>query len=286
VPVCQPARFLATAPGTPLLPGVSPSTDGVALLPDAGVSLDGCGPATRTRVRGGRVAARWDHCGSFARIRVVARLAAPACDVMVGTIRARKLRKTRFTATRSTCGDARVDTIAGEACDTSDTCGAGHHCFACACLAPTGACTKTVLPTTPASHVPVGTLITWADDPPASGASYPDWARYVAYSEVIPRGYWVHDLENGGVVLLHANDVDFTAVQTLHAVYQAIPVEPACGHRHALLTPDPLLDGGVAAVAWGVVMRCDAVDPAAFLDFVAVHRGQGATPTCADGTYP
>jgi len=265
---------------------VSPSIDAVAIADPASVSLDGCGPATRARVRGTRVTARWHRCGSFAKVRITARMAAPACDAMVGTIRARRLRKTRFSATRSICGDRRIDAAVGEACDTNDTCEAGRHCFGCACLAPTGACTTTAVPTVAASHVPVGSAIAWADDPPASGPSYPIWARYVAYAEVIPRGYWVHDLENGGIVLVHRHDVDFAAVEALRAVYQAIPVDAACGHRRALLTPDPLLAGRFAAVAWGVVMRCDAVDPAAILEFVAAHRGQGPAPTCADGAYP
>ncbi len=212
--------------------------------------------------------------------------APPACDAIAGTIRARRLRKTRFSAARSTCGDARVDTAGGEACDTADTCAAGTHCFACACVAPLGACTTTVVPTVAASHVPVGTPITWGDDPPASGASYPVWARYAAYAEVIPRGYWVHDLENGGVALLHRHDADFSALEKLRAVYQAIPADAGCGTRRALLTPDPLLDATFAVVAWGVVMRCDAVDPGAVLDFVAAHRGHGPVTECADGTYP
>ena len=280
---CEAGRFVTATGSPPLLPRVSPALDAVAVAGGA-VSLDGCGAATHARVRGIRVVAKWNRCGAFAKVRLVARL--QGCDAMAGTIRARRLRKARFSTTRSRCGDARVDAVAGEACDTTDTCGSGRHCFACACLAPTGACTTTVVPTTPASHVPAGTAVAWADDPPASGASYPVWARYLAYSEVIPRGYWVHDLENGGVVVLHGNDVDIAAVQTLHAVYQAVPVEPACGHRRALLTPDPLLDAPFAAVAWGVVLRCDAVDPAAIVDFVVAHRGQGPAPTCADGTYP
>ena len=59
----------------------------------------------------------------------------------------------------------------------------------------------------------------------------------------------MHNLEHGAIVLLYRPDAPPSAVQELRQAYQALPNDPACGHRRALLTPDPLLPRAVAAVA-------------------------------------
>jgi hypothetical protein len=136
------------------------------------------------------------------------------------------------------------------------------------------------------SHVDEGTPIEYATEPPTSGPHYQRWARYQAIDEALPRGHWVHNLEHGAVVLLHRPDADAAVIDALRAAYDAIPDDPACGHKRALLVPDADLESQVAAVAAGTVLAGDCVDEAAILDFVAARRGQGPEDVCTDGFVP
>ena len=53
-----------------------------------------------------------------------------------------------------------------------------------------------------AAHVPVGSELGWDSNPPSSGAHFPAWAAYQAFTTAVPRGFYVHNLEHGSVVLL------------------------------------------------------------------------------------
>src|SRR5262245_21540219 len=55
-------------------------------------------------------------------------------------------------------------------------------------------------------HVAEGSSITYAHNPPASGPHYPVWLRYEAFSTAMARGYWVHNLEHGGIVMIYRPD--------------------------------------------------------------------------------
>src|SRR5688500_13322181 len=56
------------------------------------------------------------------------------------------------------------------------------------------------------AHVPEGSATTYRSNPPASGPHYPVWLRYREYTEAMARGYWVHNLEHGAVVVLYRPD--------------------------------------------------------------------------------
>ena len=146
-------------------------------------------------------------------------------------------------------------------------------------------------PLIPAVHVPIGTDIPWCSNPPSSGPHYPIWAAYRAYDTPVPRGYYVHDLEHGAVVFLYkcGNAGCPDVVAALRAAAAAIPDDPLCdadaGVRvRAVITPDPLLDVPVAAVAWGWTYKAQCVDLAALTAFARQHYGQGPEVFCADGT--
>jgi hypothetical protein len=134
-------------------------------------------------------------------------------------------------------------------------------------------------------HVTEGSTVSYDHNPPASGVHYPVWAVWKVFSEPVPRGYWVHNVEHGGVVLLYHPDAPAALVDELIAAYDAIPDDAACGHKRAMLTPDPLLGDPIAVVAADVVLLGDCVDEAAILAFVDDHRGAGPENVCAHGTY-
>jgi len=144
-------------------------------------------------------------------------------------------------------------------------------------------------PLLPATHVPIGTDITWSSNPPSSGPHYPIWAAYQAYASPVPRGYYVHDLEHGAVVLLYncpsgCPDV----VAALQAVSDAIPDDPLCAGEgvrvRTVITPDPLLDVPVAAAAWGWTYKAQCADVPTLTSFALANYGNGPEVLCANGT--
>jgi hypothetical protein len=149
----------------------------------------------------------------------------------------------------------------------------------------------------PAQHVAIGSDIAWDSNPPSSGPHFPIWAAYQAYTSPVPRGYYVHDLEHGAIVLLYKCDpdggnggIDCTTIQaSLQQVSDALPDDPVCtalgeGVRvRVVITPDPLLDVPVAAAAWGWTYRADCLDLPSLIDFARAHYGQGTEDLCNDG---
>jgi hypothetical protein len=160
---------------------------------------------------------------------------------------------------------------------------------------PDAACTVEIdtPPLMPAEHVPIGTDVQWDSNPPSSGPHFPIWAAYQAYSTPVPRGYYVHDQEHGGVVLLYRCDdaggcPDVAAA--LQAASDSIPDDPLCtsggeGVRvRTVITPDPLLDVPIAAAAWGWTYRAQCLDQASLNAFAQAHYGQGPEVLCNNGT--
>lgn len=278
--VCDPPRYVVTE-GVARLGGAPPAPVVLAVT-GRRVSLSGGCRPTRARRRGTRIVATWARCGSLSTLRLDARLPA-TCDTITGTLTAKDAAPIPFAAAPSRCGDGVVDAGAAEQCDAT-ACADGGVCAACSCGA--AACAASAVPNEGWIHVPVGTDIHYAHNPPASGPHYPIWARYREHTATVPRGYWVHDLEHGAIVLLYRPDAGSAVIDAMRAAYAALPPDAACGHERALLTPDPLLDRPFAVVAANSELRCDVVSQQAILDFATVHRGHGPEDACADGSYP
>jgi hypothetical protein len=128
---------------------------------------------------------------------------------------------------------------------------------------PGGACNvepKTVSGLSQA-HVSVCSEVSYPDEPPAGGPHYPNWAAFRSYSLPIPRGFWVHDLEHGGVVFSYncpnGCEAEVAQVQALIDALPADPLCPAAAPRRVVLTPDPLLDVRWGVSAWGFSLRSD-----------------------------
>ena len=155
-----------------------------------------------------------------------------------------------------------------------------------------GPCGTTVdgYPLAAGVHVAVCSPIDHATNPPTSGEHYPYWARYKSYPAPVPRGFWVHDLEHGAVVVTY-NCPDGCAddVAALEAYLAARPADPSCAAPVAnrfVVTPDPLLDTRFAASAWGFALRSSCFDLDALGTFIDDHYGQAPEDLCADGIDP
>jgi hypothetical protein len=136
------------------------------------------------------------------------------------------------------------------------------------------------------THVAPGTEITYANEPPSSGPHYTVWATWDVHFEVA-RGHYVHNLEHGGIVLVHRPDAPDEVAAALRAAYDAIPDDPECGHKRAILAQDPELAMPVAVIAadWVMTGSClDEDDQDAILDFAAERRGLGPEDICDEGT--
>jgi hypothetical protein len=120
---CPAARYLVDAASSPLLAGAGPGTDAVGIDAQGRVTLDGCGPATRAKVKAARkftlVNAKWTSCGGVAKLNVMGKVATPACDRLTAKLKGRKLKRKTFAALRGRCGDGRLDGAGGETCDAS-----------------------------------------------------------------------------------------------------------------------------------------------------------------------
>lgn len=284
---CPDARYVVTAGAERLASDAAPP---VAInLETSGLTISGgCAPdriRLKLRRRGHSLIGTWNICGALTKVRVKASFT-PTCESISGTIRAKKTPAIPFTAALTRCGDAILDPTNAEACDGT-ACSDDQQCVACGCVTPGGGgCATIAVPTQAWTHVPVGSDLASNHNPPTSGPHYPIWARYQAFSEVIPRGFWVHDLEHGGAVIVYRPDADASVIAQLQSVYQSIPADPSCGHSRTVMTPDPLLERPFSVVAADHELQCDGVEAQAILDFITLRRGHGPEAVCLNGSYP
>lgn len=143
-------------------------------------------------------------------------------------------------------------------------------------------------PLLPSPHVAECSLVEYSSNPPTSGPHYGFWAEFGIYDQAIPRGFWVHAMEHGAVVVAYSctdcgSEVD--AAKTWIAQLSADPLclKTSSVKRRVILTPDPLLPTRWAAAAWGVTLRSDCFEPDVFSDFYYAHEGKGPENICSDG---
>jgi hypothetical protein len=154
------------------------------------------------------------------------------------------------------------------------------------------------VPNEPRSHIPYDQEPVYSANPPVSGQHYELWARWQIHTDPVPRGFWVHNLEHGGVVFLYRSDAPQALIDALVRVYNAIPNDDPCEHRRALLTADDLLD-----VPWAVTVSGPEISPddlgvgyqikadciqseQALVDFAVQYRNHSVEDTCDEGFFP
>jgi len=140
------------------------------------------------------------------------------------------------------------------------------------------------------THVATCSYVKYQTNPPSSGDHYSVWGAFTTYTEPLPEGFWVHDLEHGAIVLTYncpgGCDDEVAAAQ---AMIDAYPDDPICTQsggtvRHRfVMTPDPGLDVRFAASAWGWTLRANCFDKDAFLAFARARYGFGPEVLCQDG---
>jgi hypothetical protein len=102
------------------------------------------------------------------------------------------------------------------------------------------------------THVPEGSPIQYANNPPSSGNHYPAPKPWGVYEQAIAPGYWVHNLEHGGIVVLY--DCPQGCPEVVKVVQDGLKNFPKdkYGEVKLVSTPYSGLPNGAktAAVAW------------------------------------
>ena len=159
---------------------------------------------------------------------------------------------------------------------------------ALSCATPSNVCIPQQVANEGWTHVPEGSAITYAHNPPASGPHYPVWLRYEIFSTPLARGYWVHNLEHGGIVLLYRTDAPASIVTALTDAYHSLPPDPKCGgtDARAVMLPDATMPHMVVALAADWILESDTVDAVAIRDFTLAHRDHAPESICGLGSRP
>jgi hypothetical protein len=139
------------------------------------------------------------------------------------------------------------------------------------------------------THVAVCSKVEFDSNPPSSGNHYGSWAAFGVYEFALPRGYWVHDLEHGAVVISHACEGDCSGdIAAAEDLVADVSVDAFClkqglARPRLIMTPDPLLDTAWAASAWGITLRSECFERDVFEDFYFAHVGRGPENICSEG---
>ena len=129
-------------------------------------------------------------------------------------------------------------------------------------------------------HVEGDDQLVYDHNPPASGPHFNVWAAYQVHDGVVSRGNWVHNLEHGAIVLLIGPDASEAQRQLMRDTFKAIPNDPDCGHRRALVTEDPLLDSPIAVVAADHVLEDPTLTVERIVAFAEACRDHAPEDIC------
>lgn len=116
--------------------------------------------------------------------------------------------------------------------------------------------------------------IDYADTPPAGGPHHPCWTWFGVHDDPIEDERWVHDLEHGGVALLHACSGCDADVASLEAVATSSPFGLALPYAE-MATP-------YAAVSWGWRLTLGCWDEQVARSFLAEHENHAPESVLAD----
>jgi hypothetical protein len=124
-------------------------------------------------------------------------------------------------------------------------------------------------------HVPDGSPINYRNEIPSSGPHYPFPDLWGVYPEPVAPGYWVHNLEHGGIVVLyHCPTGCPEIVAQLADAYRSFP-NGEFGEVKLLIAPDPSLHDQVVAVAWNWVAEFKHFNVDDLRQFYLDHGEQG-----------
>jgi hypothetical protein len=124
--------------------------------------------------------------------------------------------------------------------------------------------------TTPITADPAGHY------PPVFGDHYPIWRPPGVYDSPIPEGYFIHDLEHGGIVVLYnCADECPSEVNQLRGMLTSLPRSQAFNQVKLVVSPNSKIDHRFALLAWDYEKDLDAFDADAVRAFYTAHLDRG-----------
>jgi hypothetical protein len=151
---------------------------------------------------------------------------------------------------------------------------------------------RTFPPPTDVEHIQTCSAVGYGTNPPVYGWHYPLFPEFRVYDYAIPRGFYVHSLEHGGVVITYSCTHCADEVASARELVETLGIDPLCcaggscgdASNRMTLTPDPGIPTAWAASAWGTSLTADCFEPEVFEAFAEMYRGAGPEQICAN-TY-
>jgi hypothetical protein len=153
----------------------------------------------------------------------------------------------------------------------------------------TGQCTASTVsrsPETGHTHLFVGSNITAAAFP-ASGNHWGAWAKWgTVYSKPVKRGFYLHNLEHGGLVLSYKCASATASAECQEAAANLTALANSFGEYRVIVTPDPEQPTLYGIRGWRVGYQSDCFSEQRMLGFMGDHFRDGREDTDADPPVP
>ena len=131
------------------------------------------------------------------------------------------------------------------------------------------------VPLEPVTHHQPGTPLTFQNYPPSSGPHYTATQPWGVYQQEVPEGFWVHNLEHGGIIFLYNCPAGCPDLQKqLEDTFKTFP-PGKYGQVKLIVAPYSKMQSKVAAVAWGWILELDQFDREKLLEFYKAHVDRG-----------
>lgn len=138
------------------------------------------------------------------------------------------------------------------------------------------------------THVRVGTDASsdW-EAFPVSGNHWGAWAKWnIVYDQPVKRGFLLHNLEHGGLVLSYKCSSASQSAACRDARDQLVALVGSSGLRRVIVTPDPTQPERFAIRGWRWGYSADCFDEASARAFATAHIRHGREDTDADPPIP
>jgi hypothetical protein len=149
-----------------------------------------------------------------------------------------------------------------------------------------GTCTRSNAfrtPETGHTHLRVNTTVSTWGDFPAAGNHWGAWAPWDrTYARPVKRGFYLHNLEHGGLVLSYGCSSPTQSAACQEAADNLEAAKAELGEARVIVTPDPDQPTMYGVRGWRMAYQSDCFDPAATVDYMAAFFRHGREDIDAD----
>jgi hypothetical protein len=154
----------------------------------------------------------------------------------------------------------------------------------------TGACTSYMAfhsPITGHTHVTVGTTVSTWGSFPVSGNHWGAWAKWnTVYDGAIKKGFLIHNLEHGGVVMSYGCSSASSSSDCGQAKKDLVGLKSSFGEQRVIVTPDPSQPTRYGVRTWRWGYQSDCFDAERMDAFMQQHYRDGREDEDSDPPVP